>query len=153
MPKDALGHGSNAGPARPIPGHPYHGRSTSELQFIVKDASDAARSMRGFSKSSESKYLDQVNDATTVLGYRDRGGMSDHHWDKDANAASALKASSPKSAPAPVHEAQTKGSSYNEHGSRHGYNPESVNSAIKNNRTGKIGRKEASAIHRLLKGR
>lgn len=150
--KDAKGHGSNAGPARPIPGHPYHGRSTSELQFISKDASEAARAMKSFNSQAESKYLDQVNDAQTVLGYRERGGMSDHHWDKDANAANALKSGSPKSTPAPVHDAQ-KGSSYNEHGSRHGYNPESVNSAIKNNRTGKIGRKEATAIHRLLKGR
>lgn len=35
----------------------------------------------------------------------------------------------------------------------HKYNASSVNSAIKNNRTGKIGGREASAIHRLLKGR
>jgi HrpA-like RNA helicase len=36
---------------------------------------------------------------------------------------------------------------------RHGYNPESVSKAIKNNRTGKIGKKEAGLIHRLLRGR
>lgn len=47
----------------------------------------------------------------------------------------------------------SKGSSYNEHGSRHGYNPDSVNEAIKNNRTGKIGGREAKMIHALLKGR
>jgi hypothetical protein len=45
---------------------------------------------------------------------------------------------------------------YNEHGSRHGYNPDAVNSAIAaQNRSGrgKVGGREASMIHRLLKGR
>lgn len=37
---------------------------------------------------------------------------------------------------------------------RHGYNPESVQKAIEGNRAGgKIGAKEGSAIHRLLRGR
>ena len=34
-----------------------------------------------------------------------------------------------------------------------GYNPKSVQKAIENNRTGKIGGKEAKMIHALLKGR
>lgn len=40
-------------------------------------------------------------------------------------------------------------------GGRHGYNPDAVNKAIaSSNRSGRrIGGKEASAIHRLLKGR
>ena len=48
-----------------------------------------------------------------------------------------------------------KKSSYNKHGSRHGYNPDSVNKAIAaSNRAGrKISSKGASLIHRLLKGR
>ena len=33
------------------------------------------------------------------------------------------------------------------------YNPKSVQKAIENNRTGKIGGKEAKMIHALLKGR
>lgn len=141
--KDAKGHGSNK---RPLAGHAYHSKSDAELRYIVKDASEAASASQSMGKL-ETKYNDQINDAATVLGYRDRGGTSDH---PDAVAARSL-ASGAKSAPAPVHDAQRSG--YNEHGSRHGYNPESVNNAIKNNRTGKIGSKEASAIHRLLKGR
>lgn len=90
-------------------------------------------------------------------------------------AAKELSSGTPKSAPAPVHDSmgaslsagisrghamRTAGdgghvSGYNEHGSRHGYSPDAVNAAIaSSNRSGRrIGGKEASAIHRLLKGR
>jgi hypothetical protein len=76
--KDAQGHGSNGRGAQgkmrgmPIKGHPYHLKSDAELQFIAKDAHAAAQAQRGM--SSEGKYLDQVNDASTVLGWRQRGG-------------------------------------------------------------------------------
>ena len=89
--KDAKGHGSdarggmsqdalrNAGDAAhgkvrgmPIAGHPYHTKTNDELQYIAKDASEAAKAQRGM--ASEGKYLDQVNDAATVLGWRSRGG-------------------------------------------------------------------------------
>lgn len=77
MAKDAKGHGSEgrggAG-AMPIAGHPYHVKTNAELHFIAKDASAAAKAMQGHSPNSENKYLDQVNDASTVLGYRGRGG-------------------------------------------------------------------------------
>lgn len=95
----------------------------------------------------------------------------------NASAASHLAggSASPKAAAAPVHDSmaglqagiarghamRTAGdgghvSGYNEHGSRHGYNPDAVNKAISaQNRSGRgrIGGKEASMIHRLLKGR
>jgi hypothetical protein len=78
--KDAKGHGSEArgggggGKVRgmPIPGHLYHAKTNDELNYIAKDASAAARAQRGM--ASEGKYLDQVNDASTVLGWRSRGG-------------------------------------------------------------------------------
>ena len=77
--KDAKGHGSDArgggeGKVRgmPIAGHPYHTKTNDELKYIAKDASEAARAQRGM--ASEGKYLDQVNDAATVLGWRSRGG-------------------------------------------------------------------------------
>ena len=90
--KDAKGHGSdargggmsqdarrNAGNAAhgkvrgmPIPGHPFHTKTNDELQYIAKDANAAAKAQRGM--ASEGKYLDQVNDAATVLGWRSRGG-------------------------------------------------------------------------------
>ena len=90
--KDAKGHGSdargggmsqdarrNAGNAAhgkvrgmPIPGHPFHTKTNDELQYIAKDANAAAKAQRGM--ASEGKYLDQVNDAATVLGWRARGG-------------------------------------------------------------------------------
>ncbi len=76
MAKDAKGHGSEKSGvgAMPIPGHPYHMKSDAELHYIAKDAHEAAQAMQGHSPASENKYLDQVNDASTVLGYRARGG-------------------------------------------------------------------------------
>ena len=58
----------------PIAGHPYHKKSTSALHYIIKDAGEAAKAMRGHDKKAEAKYLDQVNDASTVLNFRRRGG-------------------------------------------------------------------------------
>ena len=52
----------------PLAGHPYHLKSDAELKYIVKDAGEAARVQKGM--SSEAKYLDQVNDASTVLYHR-----------------------------------------------------------------------------------
>ena len=58
----------------PLEGHPYHKKSDAELHYIYKDASEAAKAMRGHSPGSESKYLDQANDAATVLHHRKTGG-------------------------------------------------------------------------------
>ncbi len=55
---------------RPLAGHPYHGKSDAELRYIIKDAREAADAMRGHNDQAECKYLDQVNDACTVLNYR-----------------------------------------------------------------------------------
>lgn len=109
--KDALGHGSNGKGgkvAKPIPNSPYHKKTDDELRYIAKDAGEAARASQGMTaynptsgvrEDTEGKYLDQVNDAASVLGYRARGGQSDH---PNAVAARAL-ASGPKSAPVDVH--------------------------------------------------
>jgi len=43
----------------------YRQKSDAELRYIIQDAGEAARAQRGM--SSEAKYLDQVNDASTVL--------------------------------------------------------------------------------------
>jgi hypothetical protein len=102
--KDAKGHGSDArsgGPAKPIPDSPYHAKSDAELRYIAKDAHEAAQAMQGHSPEAENKYLDQVNDASTVLGYRSRGGSQDVPADKAA--AGALAQGGAKSAPVPVH--------------------------------------------------
>ena len=58
----------------PIAGHPYHKKSSHALRYIIKDAGEAAKAMQGHDKRAEAKYLDQVNDASTVLYYRSRGG-------------------------------------------------------------------------------
>lgn len=69
--------------AVPLKGHPYHEKSDAELHYIVKDAGDAARKSRGMSsynpnsgkrEDTEGKYLDQMNDASTVLHHRRNGG-------------------------------------------------------------------------------
>lgn len=49
----------------PLQGHPYHDKTDNELKGIIRDAGEAAKLQRGM--SSETKYLDQVNDASTVL--------------------------------------------------------------------------------------
>lgn len=54
----------------PLKDHPYHSKSEAELRYIIKDAGEAARSMKNHDSKSEGKYLDQVNDASTVLNYR-----------------------------------------------------------------------------------
>jgi len=61
------------GGGMPLKGHEYHGKSDAELKYILKDAGEAARAMKDHSPKSESKYLDQVNDAATVLHYRKNG--------------------------------------------------------------------------------
>jgi hypothetical protein len=55
---------------KPLHGHPYHAKTDAMLEYIIKDAGDAALCMRGVSAKAEAKYLDQVNDACTVLHYR-----------------------------------------------------------------------------------
>jgi len=69
----------------PIKDHPYHSKSDAELRYIIKDAGEAARAMRGHSPKSEGKYLDQVNDASTVLNYRKKGGSRVTSSDSDKN--------------------------------------------------------------------
>jgi len=48
----------------------YSQKSEAELQYIIKDAGEAAKAMQGHSPESENKYLDQVNDAVTELNRR-----------------------------------------------------------------------------------
>ena len=57
----------------PIEGHPYHEKTDAELLFIARDAKAAADAMRGMDTKAECKYLDQINDACTVMAYRRRG--------------------------------------------------------------------------------
>ena len=67
--------GKAGGGRMPLKGHKYHGMSDAELRYIRKDAAEAAKNMRGMDDKAEGKYLDQINDASTVLGYRQRGGQ------------------------------------------------------------------------------
>lgn len=69
----------------PLEDHPYHKKSESELRYIMKDAGEAAQAMKGHSPKAEAKYLDQVNDAATVLNYRKTSGMPDWYKKKYAH--------------------------------------------------------------------
>lgn len=60
--------------AMPLKGHAYHYKSDAELKYIQKDAHEAAKAMKGHNPKAEGKYLDQHNDASTVLHYRSKGG-------------------------------------------------------------------------------
>lgn len=55
---------------KPLPDHEYHNKTDEELKFIIKDAGEAAKAMKGHDEKAEAKYLDQVNDASTILHYR-----------------------------------------------------------------------------------
>lgn len=55
---------------KPLKGHPYHSMSDDSLYYIINDAQLAAANMRDFNAEAEAKYLDQINDAYTVLSYR-----------------------------------------------------------------------------------
>ena len=55
---------------KPIPHHDYHAKSDAALLYIIRDAGEAAQAMRGMDYTAECKYLDQINDASTVLRYR-----------------------------------------------------------------------------------
>lgn len=165
--KDFKGHGSNGRGRKPLPGHAYHKKTNEQLRYVIKDASEAARSTRGMTsynpssgkrEDTEGKYLDQVNDAATVLGYRDRTGAGPDN----ADAAAALGQGHPKSEGVDTHASMTASIDRGHRmrmagdgGHVPGYNPSAVNDAISSsNRAGRrIGGKEASAIHRLLKGR
>ena len=59
----------------PLKGHAYHTKTDAELRYIIKDAGEAAlMRMRSRDPKGEMKYLDQVDDAHTVLYYRRQGG-------------------------------------------------------------------------------
>lgn len=141
MAKDAKGHGSDKHGSVTLEGHPFHLKSNAELYGIARDAKAAAESTKGMTQydpnsrsrqDTEGKYLDQMNDALSVLGHRQRGGEDLSHASRRADA---------------LDRAAGVG--------RHGYNRESVNAAIaSSNRSGpKIGRQEAKLIHGLLRGR
>jgi hypothetical protein len=59
----------------PLKGHPYHDKTDAELSFIMRDAAEAAKAMQGHDGKAEAKYLDQVNDAATVMFFRKNSGM------------------------------------------------------------------------------
>ena len=45
-------------------------KSIAELEYIIKDAGEAAVCMKDVNPVAEAKYLDQVNDAVTELARR-----------------------------------------------------------------------------------
>ena len=58
--------------AKPLKGHAYHAKSDAELMYIRKDAAEAYAAISTFDERAAAKYLDQINDAETVLHYRKR---------------------------------------------------------------------------------
>jgi len=57
--------------------HPYYWRKPdTHLHYILKDAAEAAENANGMGDHrAEAKYLDQINDAVTVLAWRRREGV------------------------------------------------------------------------------
>lgn len=50
----------------------YRTKTDAELRYIAQDAKQAAEAMRGWNPTAEGKYLDQMNDACTVLYERNK---------------------------------------------------------------------------------
>jgi hypothetical protein len=61
---------TNMKPVRPLTGHRFHSLCDESLRYIIADASEAARAMRDHDARAEAKYLDQINDAATILAWR-----------------------------------------------------------------------------------
>lgn len=66
----------------PLEDHSYHSKSEDQLRFIMKDAKEAADAMKDHNPTAETKYLDQVNDAATVLHWRKNNGAPDWYQQK-----------------------------------------------------------------------
>ena len=75
----------------PLAGHPYHGKSDAELHYIIRDAGEAASAMRGHNDQAESKYLDQVNDAVTVLHHRRMHGVTVKPYNEEVENIDEVK--------------------------------------------------------------
>lgn len=48
-------------------------KTPAELLYILRDAREAADAMRGWNAEAEAKYLEQLDDAATVLATIRRG--------------------------------------------------------------------------------
>lgn len=57
-------------PFKTLPDHRYHSLTVSELLYVAQDAHAAAKNFQGWNPTAECKYLDQVNDACSVMYYR-----------------------------------------------------------------------------------
>jgi hypothetical protein len=146
MAKDPLGHGSNG-----------RGGTGTQGMRLIKTHTLGPHTAKVYNNPDwEEKVVKFFKDGV----YQPK---ADYHTDDigDAHATATYglerqaRLDAGKSAQAPVHDSMANKPGYNEHGSRHGYSPDAVNAAIaSSNRAGRrIGGKEASAIHRLLKGR
>lgn len=55
-----------------LPGHPFHRLTDKALQYVISDANLAAAAVKSHNPVAEAKYLDQFNDACTILAERQR---------------------------------------------------------------------------------
>lgn len=133
MAKDAKGHGSEA-------------RGEHTLDMVYSSKAGVGGLGKGMYARTASGAQYKLNPAATEGRIPHVGSdidPSQHTAVADKAAATMLAGGHPKSGVVPVHSGAS------------GYNRESVNQAIaSSNRAGRrIGGKEASAIHRLLRGR
>lgn len=62
---------TNKAPFKPnLENDRFHTLTVSELLFTARDAHEAAKNFQGWNATAECKYLDQVNDACSVMAYR-----------------------------------------------------------------------------------
>jgi hypothetical protein len=122
---------------------------------MAKDAGGHGSEARGGIARTEA-ILERMNRAADRAGVTPRQGFGNTAIQSPANqdnAAAAALASGPKSAPVATHPAMNSQGTVRTP-SGHNYNAGAVNAAIaSSNRSGRrIGGREASLIHRLLRG-
>ena len=149
----------------------YRKKTDEQLQFIMKDASEAARAMRGLDARAEAKYLDQINDASTVLyeraaKFRERKTNPAPENDFVKKIVANIKRRM-KSFGDPYEKAKSLSllgfnyddkmsalidEQFSKRATKPKYSAAAVNKAIASSRS-KISASEGKTIHRLLKGR
>jgi hypothetical protein len=165
--KDAKGHGSNErGGTKPsakgmrlVKTYTF-GVHSAKVYKNPEWGENVVQTFRNGAYQSKNDYhTDDLADAhataqSQLKMWADQDSKAGRGQPVSDNAAASELASGPKSATIPTHDSMRNDGSLSP-GGRHGYNPDAVNKAIaSSNRAGRrIGGKEASAIHRLLKGR
>lgn len=98
--------------SHPLEGHDYHRKTDAELNYIAKDAHEAAEAMKGHNTKAENKYRDQANDSATVRYWRQKHGMPNWYKKKYGHIREETLDEMDKSSPQPGRDGKVSHSTY-----------------------------------------